>query len=224
MKDFEVFNAAPPAEARADEAVGFTMGEEIYVCRGEIACRAGENAPHVAVRFRANLFWLGREKTPPGKEYHFKCGTQKLPMHLLQVERVINASNLNCEDRSGSRKTRWAVCTFQLASPAAFDTTDKLAAHPVLSLWTTMSSPGAELLWKPWRMKITTDGISAPEQALWTKPSAVPSLAKRGLWCGSPVSPAQASPLWLPERNASFWLRASPRFCSTAIHAHRPVP
>ena len=128
VKGFEVFNAAPPAEARADEAVGFTMAEEIYVCRGEIACRAGENAPHVAVRFRANLFWLGREKLRPGKEYHFKCGTQKLPMHLLQVERVINASNLNCEDRQWVEKNEVAVCTFQLASPAAFDTTDKLAA------------------------------------------------------------------------------------------------
>lgn len=128
VKGFEVFNAEAPTEVWTDEAAGFTMSEEIYVRRGEIACRAEEPAPHVAVRFRANLFWLGREKLRPGKEYHFKCGTQKLPMRLLQVERVINASNLNCEDRQWVEKNEVAVCTFQLASPAAFDTTDKLAA------------------------------------------------------------------------------------------------
>ena len=60
VKSFEVFNAEAPKEVQADEAIGFTMEEEIYVRRGEIACKAGEPAPNVAVRFRANLFWLGK--------------------------------------------------------------------------------------------------------------------------------------------------------------------
>ena len=128
VKSFEVFNAEPPTEVQADDAIGFTMEEEIYVRRGEIACKATETAPKVAVRFRANLFWLGNEPLRPNRLYHFKCGTQKLPMHLVEVERVINASNLDCEKRQLVGKNEVALCTFLLDVPAAFDTTDQLAA------------------------------------------------------------------------------------------------
>ncbi len=128
VKRFEAFNAESPTEVQAEEAIGFTMEEEIYVRRGEIACKAAESAPQVAVCFRANLFWLGNTPLKSGRSYHFKCGTQKLPMKLLHVDRVINASNLNCEDRQWVNKNEVAVCTFRLESPAAFDTTDQLAS------------------------------------------------------------------------------------------------
>jgi bifunctional enzyme CysN/CysC len=129
VKGFEAFNATPPEEVQADEAVGFTMEEEIYVRRGEITCRADETAPKVAVRVRANLFWLGKKPLEAGRGYFFKCGTQKLPMKLVKVERVVNASNLDCEtDRQWVGKNEVAVCTFRLDAPAAFDTTDQLAA------------------------------------------------------------------------------------------------
>ena len=128
VKSFEAFNAPAPTEIQCEDAAGFTMEEEIYVRRGEIACKAGEHAPQVAVRFRANLFWLGNAPLKGGRIYHFKCGTQKLPMKLLHVDRVINASNLDCADRQWVEKNEVAVCTFQLDSPAAFDTTDRLAS------------------------------------------------------------------------------------------------
>lgn len=128
VKNFEVFNGESPKEVQVEEAIGFTMEEEIYVRRGEIACKAGEAMPKVAVRFRANLFWLGNNPLKGGRSYFFKCGTQKLPMKLHSVDRVINASNLDYEDRQWVEKNEVAVCTFQLESPAAFDTTDQLAS------------------------------------------------------------------------------------------------
>lgn len=81
----------------------------------------------MAVQFRANLFWLGNTPLKGGRSYFFKCGTQKIPMKLLRVERVINASNLDCEDRQWVEKNEVAMCTFRLDAPAAFDTTDQLA-------------------------------------------------------------------------------------------------
>ena len=126
VKRFEAFNAEAPTEVQADDAVGFTMEEEIYVRRGEIACRAGETPPKVAVRFRANLFWLGSAPLRLHRLYHFKCGTQKLPVRLVSVERVINASNLAYEQRQWVNKNEVALCTFLLDVPAAFDTTDQL--------------------------------------------------------------------------------------------------
>ena len=128
VKSFEVFNAEAPKEVQADEAIGFTMEEEIYVRRGEIACKAGEPAPNVAVRFRANLFWLGKQPLKCGRNYFFKCGTQKILMKMLTVDRVVNASNLDSEDRQFVEKNEVATCTFQLEVPAAFDTTDQLAS------------------------------------------------------------------------------------------------
>ena len=128
VKSFEAFNAEPPTEVQAEDAIGFTMEEEIYVRRGEIACKVGESAPKVAVRFRANLFWLGNNPLKCGRSYFFKCGTQKVPMKLLSVDRVVNASNLDCETRQWVEKNEVAMCTFQLEVPAAFDTTDQLAS------------------------------------------------------------------------------------------------
>lgn len=126
VKGFERFNAAIPESVSAGEAVGFTMADEIYVRRGEIACRADEAAPKVAVRFRANLFWLGRSPLRPGRPYHFKCGTQKTAMTLDRVERVVNASTLDCEKRQRVDKNEIAECIFTLERPASFDTTDVL--------------------------------------------------------------------------------------------------
>lgn len=128
VKRFEAFNAPNPEAVQAGDAIGFTMEEEIYVRRGEIACRVGEDAPHTAVRFRGNLFWLGRTPLKRGRVYHFKCGTQKIPVRLLNVERVIDASSLDCAPRQWVGQNEVALCTFRLDAPAAFDTTDRLAS------------------------------------------------------------------------------------------------
>ena len=49
-------------------------------------------------------------------------------MKMLTVDRVVNASNLDSEDRQFVEKNEVATCTFQLEVPAAFDTTDQLAS------------------------------------------------------------------------------------------------
>jgi bifunctional enzyme CysN/CysC len=126
IKSFERFNAPAPEAVSAGEAVGFTMTEEIYVRRGEIACRAEEPAPKVAVRFRANLFWLGKHPLQAGRPYHFKCGTQKIAMSLERVERVVNASTLDRGERQWVDRNEIAECVFTLERPAAFDTTDSM--------------------------------------------------------------------------------------------------
>jgi bifunctional enzyme CysN/CysC len=47
--------------AEAGEAIGFTLKEQIYVQRGEIATRADETPPKVTQRLRVSLFWLGKQ-------------------------------------------------------------------------------------------------------------------------------------------------------------------
>lgn len=123
VKSLEVFNAQTPEAFTAGDAAGFTMTEEIFVKRGEIACKASEQPPHVAVRMRVNLFWLGKERLVQNKTYFLKCETSKVEMRLEHVERVVNASDLNCINRQYVEKNEVAECILKLDRPIAFDLT-----------------------------------------------------------------------------------------------------
>ena len=123
VKSLEVFNAETPECFSAGSAAGFTMTEEIFVKRGEIACLAGQQPPKVGVRLKANLFWLGKDNLIPKKAYFLKCGTAKVEMRLEKVERVVNASNLNCINRQYVEKNEVAECILKLDRPMAFDLT-----------------------------------------------------------------------------------------------------
>lgn len=128
VKSLEVFNAEVPEAFVAGSAAGFTMTEEIFVKRGEIACLQGENAPNVGVRLRTNLFWLGKEPLKLDKTYHLKCGTAKVEMRLEKVERVVNASDLSCISRQYVEKNEVAECILKLERPIAFDISGSIDA------------------------------------------------------------------------------------------------
>ena len=49
-------------KAEAGWAVGFTLQEQIYITRGELATRgSGSPGPQVTTRLRVSLFWLGKD-------------------------------------------------------------------------------------------------------------------------------------------------------------------
>ncbi|MBE6938218.1 MAG: adenylyl-sulfate kinase [Ruminococcaceae bacterium] len=121
VKTLEVFNAPTPDRFAAGQAAGFTMTEQIFVHRGEIACIESEKAPHVGVRLRANIFWLGRQSFSADRKYFLKCGTAKVEMHLEHIERIVNASNLSCQSRQYVEKNEAAECVLRLDRPIAFD-------------------------------------------------------------------------------------------------------
>lgn len=124
VASLEVFSAPTPEQFLAGDAAGFTMTEQIFVRRGEIACLEGEEAPFVGVRLRANVFWLGREPLRPGKRYHFKCGTAKVEMRLEEILRVVDASALGSIERGEVQKNEVAEIVLRLDRPTAFDTAD----------------------------------------------------------------------------------------------------
>ena len=64
------------------QATGFTLDEQIYVTRGEIAVRVGEPPPLVSTRLRVNLFWLGRTPLVSSKDYVLKLGTARVTFEL----------------------------------------------------------------------------------------------------------------------------------------------
>ncbi len=83
----------------AGDPVGFTLDEQLYVVRGDLAVKAEEARPQVSTRLRASLFWLGRQPMTPGREYVLRVGTSKVPARLESIERLIDASTLAASDR-----------------------------------------------------------------------------------------------------------------------------
>jgi bifunctional enzyme CysN/CysC len=129
VKAIEGFNQPARTEASAEEATGFTLTDEIYVARGEIAAMTGQLKPHVSTRISVSLFWLGRSPLVRRKEYRLKLGTATTPFRVQQIHRVIDASELSAaEGRTEVERHQVAECTLILAKPLAFDTADQCPA------------------------------------------------------------------------------------------------
>ncbi|MBQ3276468.1 MAG: adenylyl-sulfate kinase [Oscillospiraceae bacterium] len=124
VSSLEVFAAPVPEKFTAGQAAGFTMAEQIFIRRGEIACLESENAPFVGVRLRANVFWLGREPLRVGRRYYFKCGTAKVEARPETILRVVDASSLDNVDRDYVDKNEVAELILRLDRPTAFDTAE----------------------------------------------------------------------------------------------------
>lgn len=122
VKSIEAFNAAAPDRALASQATGFTLTDQIYIMRGELATLGDESRPHVTTRLRASVFWLGREPLTKQKQYFLKLGTARAAMHLEAVHRVIDASTLEvCEQKEQVDRNDVAECTIRLSRAIAFD-------------------------------------------------------------------------------------------------------
>jgi bifunctional enzyme CysN/CysC len=122
----EAFNRPPRREASAEEATGFTLSDQIYIGRGEIAAMSGQTKPHVSTRMQVSLFWLARNPLVLRKEYLLKLGTGRAPCRIEEIHRVIDASELaTSEGRTQVNRHEVAECTLALGRPLAFDTVDQ---------------------------------------------------------------------------------------------------
>jgi len=128
VRTLEAFNRSAPIEASADEAVGFTLTDELYLGRGEIATLAGQPAPRVGSRLKVSLFWLGRRPLSMEKEYLLKLGTAKVRFRIERIHRVIDGAELAAsETASAVGRNEVAECTLVLKTPLAFDLIDECA-------------------------------------------------------------------------------------------------
>ena len=122
----EGFNRPAHTEASAEQAVGFTLTDQIYIGRGEVAAMTGQQKPHVSTRMKVSLFWLGKTPLMVRKEYLLKLGTGRVPFRVEQIHRVVDASDLSTsETRTSVERHEVAECTLALSKPLAFDTADE---------------------------------------------------------------------------------------------------
>ncbi|MDD4772004.1 MAG: GTP-binding protein [Eubacteriales bacterium] len=128
VKTIESFNRPPQSEAHAGNSVGFTVNEQIYIRRGELAAKANEPAPHVATRVKTSLFWLGPTPMEKNKTYLLKIGSIKTEVMLDSIIGVMDASDLSSGIKSEIGRNDVAECVLVCEKPIAFDLASDLPA------------------------------------------------------------------------------------------------
>jgi bifunctional enzyme CysN/CysC len=129
VKTVESSDKGPDGGGEAGYAVGFTLQEQIYVPRGEIATKTNEPQAKVTSRLKVNLFWLGKHPMVKDREYLLKLGTTKVPVQLEEIHRVMDASDLHLLDRKDTiDRHDVAECTLKLKRAIAFDLADEISA------------------------------------------------------------------------------------------------
>ncbi len=122
VKTIEAFNIEPtPTEARAGQSTGFTLDEQIFVERGEIASPQ-DDLPHVSTAFRANIFWLGRRPLEQDKRYVIRLATREEDCQIAIIHRIVDAMDL-AHQQGGTAigRNQVAEVTIRTKSPLAFD-------------------------------------------------------------------------------------------------------
>ena len=127
VKSIETFSAPSKDKALSGGALGFTLNEQIYIRRGQIAARADEPAPKVATRLRVSLFWLGKHPMIPKKQYILKLGTARVKAQIETIHRIIDASDYSTiNDKIQIEHHDVAECTLALSHPLAVDLSETM--------------------------------------------------------------------------------------------------
>ena len=94
IQSIESLTGPPPTEITSGQAVGITLGQQIYVSRGDIAVRVDEPRPSVTRRLRVSLFWLGKDALVTRKSYQIKLGMARTGFQVEKILRVMDSANL----------------------------------------------------------------------------------------------------------------------------------
>jgi bifunctional enzyme CysN/CysC len=109
----------------AGESIGITLSEQIFVERGHIASLE-KDTPIESNRFKARLFWMGRNNLEQGRRYKLKLTTQEVEAELASIERVIDASTLDAvSGRDFIAKNDVAEVIIQTRTPLVMDNHDR---------------------------------------------------------------------------------------------------
>jgi bifunctional enzyme CysN/CysC len=129
VKSVERWNAPQSDSAGVGESIGITLTEQIFVERGCIA--AHESAPpYELTKFKARVFWLGKQPFARKKKYKLKLATQEADCEIDAIEKVIDASTLATVSRQHDElfvgRHEVGELTIRTRKPIAFDTVNEV--------------------------------------------------------------------------------------------------
>jgi len=128
IKSIEVFNENAKSTVHSGEATGFTLAEQIYITRGEMAAIKTEPPPKVTSRILVSIFWLGHQPMAKSKDYIIKIGTARSYASIEEVRKVIDASTLKAEKKEELEKHDVAEIVLRLKKPMAFDLASEIVS------------------------------------------------------------------------------------------------
>lgn len=120
VKSIERWSSPKTGPAVAEESIGITLTEQLFVERGEVISH--EETPLTGEELLANVFWLGNRHLVTGRTYTLKLATQEIPCRVESINTVVDTSTLISVARQHEvAKNEVATVTLSLTRPAAFD-------------------------------------------------------------------------------------------------------
>ena len=103
------------------------MDTEIYIRPGEVLCKTSDGLPNVSSKFKANIFWMGKQPLVKGKIYKLKIATQQVPVVVSEILHVLNAAELASSQKDHVDRHEVGECIFETMKPVAFDLVGDIA-------------------------------------------------------------------------------------------------
>lgn len=122
VKSIECFSKERVNRVTAGNATGFTLEEQIFLQRGEIATKSGEEPPLVGKYIKTRLFWLGKRPIIEGSKYLFKIGTTKIGVKIEKILSAMDATSIDIFTKNRIERHEIADCILMLDKEIAFDT------------------------------------------------------------------------------------------------------
>lgn len=176
VKTIERWSAPASDKAEAGESIGITLTEQIYVQRGEIAALETA-APYELSRFKARVFWLGRNPFSSGKAYKLKLATQEVECSIESLERVIDSSTLETISRPEAYVGRNEVAelTLRTKRPVAFDIHAEIIATGRFVIVDGFEVAGGGIVAGDNYPKRTTDSTQKSHNIYWSHGKVTPA-------------------------------------------------
>ena len=119
--------ATPNAFGVADDSIGITLAEQIFVERGYVASHQNET-PVETNRFHADLFWIVRDPLRVGHLYELRLATQQVKCQIVSIEQVTDSSTLETtsDGREQLERNEIGRVTIQTRAPLVIDNHDRI--------------------------------------------------------------------------------------------------
>ena len=119
--------ATPNAFGVADDSIGITLAEQIFVERGYVASHQNET-PVETNRFHADLFWIVRDPLRVGHFYELRLATQQVKCQIVSIEQVTDSSTLKTasDGREQLERNEVGRVTIQTRAPLVIDNHDRI--------------------------------------------------------------------------------------------------
>lgn len=128
VKSIESFNTAQKLMVSEGYATGFTLEDQIYVKKGELAAKPNEKKPLVGKHLRTTLFWLGKNAVKTGNRYLLKIGETKTNARLDEILSVMDTASSEFKSAQQINRFEIAECILTLDNVIAFDSSEAYAS------------------------------------------------------------------------------------------------